>query len=123
MRLSTWGRERRRHHGWTMRASTSPSLATQQISETKHNGSRRELSFDYSSLPPSVARFLRGQADRIRQHCASSIIQIGKALLEAKHHLSHGAFLPWVECEVGIPARTAQVYMRSANWAAGKSAT
>jgi hypothetical protein len=77
--------------------------------------------FDYGSLSPSVARFLRGQADRIRRHCASSAIQIGKALVEAKRHLSHGGFVRWVECEVGIPARTAQAYMRAASWAAGKS--
>ncbi|WP_315792724.1 MULTISPECIES: DUF3102 domain-containing protein [unclassified Bradyrhizobium] len=79
--------------------------------------------FEYGDLPPSVEKFLRGQADRIRRQCASSIIQIGKALLEAKRHLSHGAFLRWVEGEVGIPCRTAQAYMRAALWTAGKSAT
>jgi hypothetical protein len=79
--------------------------------------------FDYESLPPSVANFLRGQADRIRRQCASSIIHVGKALLEAKRHLSHGAFLCWVEHEVGLPARTAQVYMRAASWSSGKGAT
>jgi hypothetical protein len=82
-----------------------------------------ELKFDYGSLSPSVEKFLRGQADRIRRQYASSIIQIGKALLEAKRHLSHGAFLRWVECEVGVPSRTAQAYMRAAQWAAGKSAS
>jgi Protein of unknown function (DUF3102) len=65
---------------------------------------------------------LRGQAERIRRQCSSSIIQIGKALLESKRHLSHGAFLRWVETEVGVPRRTAQAYMRAAQWAAGKSA-
>jgi len=80
------------------------------------------LKFNYAALSPSVEKFLRGQADRIRRQCASSIIQIGKALLEAKRHLSHGAFLRWVESEVGIPPRTAQAYMRAAQWASGKSA-
>lgn len=79
--------------------------------------------FDYSSVPCSVARFLKGQADRIRRQCVTSIIQIGKALLEAKHHLSHGDFLSWVESEVGLPARTAQAYMRVAVWASAKGAT
>jgi Protein of unknown function (DUF3102) len=79
--------------------------------------------FDYESVPSSVAKFLRGQADRIRRQCTGSVIQIGKALLEAKRHLSHGGFLRWVEAEVGIPARTAQAYMRVANWASGKCAT
>jgi hypothetical protein len=79
--------------------------------------------FDYSSVPCSVAKFLMGQADRIRRHCVTSIIQIGKALLEAKRHLSHGAFLQWVESEVRIPVRTAQAYMRVASWASDKGAT
>lgn len=84
--------------------------------------SSSDLKFDYASVTPSIEKFLRGQADRIRRQCASSIIQIGKALLEAKRHLSHGAFLGWVESEVGVPCRTAQAYMRAAQWAAGKSA-
>ena len=78
--------------------------------------------FDYGSVSPRVAKFLVGQADRIRHHCVTSAINIGGSLLEAKRHLSHGEFLRWVECEVGIPARTAQAYMRVANWVSGKSA-
>ena len=80
------------------------------------------LRFDYETVSSSVAKFLRGQADRIRRQSATSIIQIGKALIEAKRHLSHGGFLRWVECEVGIPARTAQAYMRVASWASDKGA-
>lgn len=76
--------------------------------------------FDYDYLSSSVAKFLRGQADRIKRQCVTSIIQIGKALLEAKRHLSHGEFVHWVESEAGIPARTAQAYMRVAGWASGK---
>lgn len=79
--------------------------------------------FDYESVSPSAAKFLKGQADRIRRQCVTSIIQIGKALLEAKHHLSHGAFLRWVEGEAGVPVRTAQAYMRVALWASDKGAT
>jgi hypothetical protein len=78
--------------------------------------------FDYSLVTASLARFLRGQAERIRRQCASSTLQIGRALLEAKRHLSHGAFLQWVESEVCIPARTAQAYMRVASWSVGKGA-
>ena len=87
------------------------------------DGRMSSLRFDYESVPLSVAKFLRGQADRIRRQCATSVIQIGKALLEAKRHLSHGGFLRWVECEVCIPVRTAQTYMRVANWASDKGAT
>jgi DUF3102 family protein len=79
--------------------------------------------FEYDEVTPSVARFLREQADRIRRSAAASVINIGKDLAAAKHYLSHGLFLTWVESEVGIPARTAQVYMQVALWAARKNAT
>jgi hypothetical protein len=78
------------------------------------------LRFDYSSVSLSVAKFLKGQADRIRRQCATSTIQIGRGLLEAKRHVSHGAFLRWVEAEVCMSVRTAQAYMRVASWAADK---
>ena len=81
-----------------------------------------EARFDYDTVPSTVASFLKGQADRIRKQCVTSIIQIGKALNEAKRHLSHGAFLRWVEWEVCLPARTAQAYMKVASWAADKNA-
>ena len=80
-------------------------------------------SFNYESLDALVGSFLRGQAVRIRHHVGKSLIQIGKDLLGAKRYLSHGQFIQWVELEVGIPARTAQGYMRIAKWAEGKSAT
>jgi hypothetical protein len=79
--------------------------------------------FDYESLSPAVAKFLRGQAVRIRQGYTTSIIQIGKALIEAKRHLPHGGFGCWVRLEAGIPMRTAQVYMQVAQWAKDKNAT
>src|ERR1700694_3470263 len=73
-----------------------------------------DVRFDYCSVAPPLASFLKGQAERIRRQCATSIIQIGKALFEAKRHLSHGAFLRWVEWEVCMPVRTAQACMRVA---------
>ena len=79
-----------------------------------------EAHFDYTSLPRSVTSFLQGEADRIRRHAGLSIINIGKGLIAAKRYLSHGQFIKWVECELGIPARTAQAYMRVAQWAPGK---
>ena len=78
-------------------------------------------SFDYSEIEGSVAAFLRGQAARLRRLIGKSLIQIGRDLLGAKRYLSHGAFMKWVESEVGIPARTAQGYMRIAQWVEGKS--
>ena len=77
--------------------------------------------FDYSRLSGSIATFLRSQADRINQTSSKSVIQIGKDLIAAKRYLAHGAFVAWVKCEAGLPARTAQAYMHVANWAAHKS--
>jgi hypothetical protein len=79
--------------------------------------------FDYASVPKSVANFLQGESERIRRQYTNSIVQIGKALLGTKRYLSHGSFIAWVEAEVGMPARTAQAYMRVAQWASGKSAS
>ena len=98
--------------------SSTTLRSTQPVARQVENSQ-----FDYSSLSSSVSKFLRGQAARIRQYCAKSIIQIGKDLIGAKHYLSHGEFIRWVEDEVGIPARTAQGYMRVANWSLSKSAT
>jgi Protein of unknown function (DUF3102) len=94
-----------------------------QIAAASENGPDNWPRFDYASVPNSVAKFLRGESDRIRRQYTQSIVQIGKALLGAKRYLSHGSFIAWVEAEVGIPARTAQAYMRVAQWASGKSAS
>lgn len=79
--------------------------------------------FDYSSVPLPLARLLKGQVDRIRHHHVTSIANIGKALLEAKRHLSHEAFQGWVESEVCMPVRTAQAYMRVAHWVSARKNT
>jgi hypothetical protein len=79
--------------------------------------------FDYSSVSPEVAKFLKGQAKKIIRTSANSIVQIGKDLIAAKHYLDHGAFLRWIESEIGIRARTAQAYMQVARWISGKSPT
>jgi hypothetical protein len=101
------------------------TLAPERIPEIvqHHRCISSASDFDYASVPVSVARFLKGQATRIRQYTSRSIIQIGKDLAGAKHYLSHGQFVRWVQAEVGIPARTAQGYMHAAQWASGKSAT
>jgi hypothetical protein len=78
--------------------------------------------FSYSSFQPSVAKFLKGQALRIRQYSTKSVIQIGKDLVASRPYLSHGEFLRWVENDVGLPARTAQACMRAASWASSRGA-
>jgi hypothetical protein len=84
---------------------------------------RERAAFDYSNFPSAAAEFLKRQVRRIRRQTAMSIISIGKDLIAAKHYLSHGLFVSWVEAEVGIPARTAQAYMQVAHWAERKNAT
>jgi hypothetical protein len=79
--------------------------------------------FDYDCITSSVAKFLKGKADRIKRQRVTSTIQIGKALIEAKHRLSHGEFVHWVEGEAGIPTRPAQDYTRVASWASSKGAS
>ena len=82
--------------------------------------SKRRI-FDYRDLSAPVATFLRGQAERIRRQATLSVINIGRDLAAAKQYVSHGAFIAWVESEIGIPARTAQAYMRLAKWAPPKN--
>jgi hypothetical protein len=82
----------------------------------------KQSHFDYKSVSPSISKFLQGQAERIRRQASTTIVQIGKALIDAKRYLSHGAFTIWVENEAWIPARTAQVYMRIARWISDKNA-
>jgi hypothetical protein len=86
------------------------------------NGEIISPRFDYGCVEGPAAKFLRGHAERIRRYVRNATVQIGKDLILAKHYLSHGEFLRWVEDEVGIPARTAQVYMRAAQWAEDKGA-
>jgi hypothetical protein len=78
--------------------------------------------FDYNSVPAPTANFLKRQAYLIRRQLTKVTVEIGRALIEAKRHLSHGAFICWVEYEVGIPARSAQGYMRVALWSSNKCA-
>jgi hypothetical protein len=84
------------------------------------NRQNTTVCFDYTGVSPSVAKYLKGQVERIRRSAGKSIVEIGKDLVGAKHYLSHGTFLRWVESEVGLPARTAQAYMQVAQWVSQK---
>ena len=77
--------------------------------------------FDYSVFDADTASNLRSQAKRIRKRIGKAtqdLIDIGRDLLAAKKNLvDHGAFIDWVESEVGIVRRTAQAYMALAKFA------
>jgi hypothetical protein len=109
-----------RSAGWSKRRELVDSSIELNVDRTDRINRLACDNFDYALVPRSVATFLKGQAIRIRQYTAKCIIQIGKDLAGAKRYLGHGEFLHWVESEVGIPARTAQAYMRAAQWASDK---
>jgi hypothetical protein len=82
--------------------------------------------FDYGSLPPEIADALREQTARIRHQVkatATAIVWIGRDLTAVKQMLGHGQFVRWVESECGFSGRSAQNYMRTAEFLEGKSAT
>jgi len=69
---------------------------------------------------PSV-KHLSELAAQVRKHSRSStasIIAIGKALIEAKGQLDHGQFCEWVSRECYFNIRSAQNYLRAAEFAA-----
>ncbi len=77
--------------------------------------------FDYSVFDADTASNLRVQANRIRTRIGKAtqdLVDIGRDLVAAKKNLiDHGAFIKWVESEVGIVSRTAQAYMALAKFA------
>jgi hypothetical protein len=83
-------------------------------------------SFDYGPLPATQADELRIKASTIRSRTGTmtpAIIDIGRDLLVAKQTLPHGCLLPWVKAECGLAPRTAQNYMRVAEFADGTCET
>ena len=106
-----------------MAASQKSSADENSITYDEHRNNAISIAhFNYGTVSVDVAKFLKGHASRIRRYVGQSIITVGKDLLSAKHYLPHGAFIHWVEAEVGIPARSAQAYMQAAKWAEGKRA-
>jgi Protein of unknown function (DUF3102) len=82
--------------------------------------------FDYASLPPANAEFLRRRAASIRQGVKSTmeaISEIGGSLCGAKQMLGHGQFIRWRGSECGFSLRTAENYIRASAFAADKFAT
>lgn len=70
---------------------------------------------------PAHLQDLTSLADRIRSRLKRTVadtIATGADLIEAKQKLPHGAFTKWIDAEFGMSDRTAQNYMRAAEWAA-----
>ena len=53
----------------------------------------------------------------LKQTAGNAILEIGQRLIEAKHMLSEGEWLPWLEEQVEFSPRTAQRFMKlSREW-------
>ncbi len=82
--------------------------------------------FDYNCLAPADAASLREHANKLRGLIAKStadMIQVGRDLLAIKDRIEHGQFTVWVEHEIRIGIRTAQMYMQMSRLAEGKNET
>ncbi len=69
---------------------------------------------------PSTARDIETITEEIlglKQTAGNAILEIGQRLIEAKHMLSEGEWLPWLEEQVEFSPRTAQRFMKlSREW-------
>ena len=82
--------------------------------------------FDYSIVSEPVAEDLRQRAELIRRglkQTATTLIEIGQQLREAKDALGHGHLAPWLKAEFAWTERTAQSYMRVAEVFGDKTET
>jgi hypothetical protein len=80
--------------------------------------------FTYEAVPTITAAALRAEGSRIRKlvnGTTAAIIEIGSTLISVKQSLEHGQFSEWVLAECGFGLRTAENYIRAAQFAEGKS--
>ncbi len=80
--------------------------------------------FTYSDLPAPVAAELQAVTNRIKERLTrqvADIIATGRDLIEVKSKLEHGQFASWLNRSFNMTVRTAQKYMRAAEWVADKS--
>src|SRR5262245_58142290 len=93
------------------------------IIELKPPAVRAVTAFDYGALAPDVAAEIRRQANQIKSKITKTtqdLIVIGRDLEAVKERPDHGQFTTWVESELGIVVRTAQLYMAVARLAKDK---
>ena len=110
-------------HGNEARMIVGTGERDRQSSKATEKITQAVDGFEYCDLDPVVANSLRKQVDNIRHRIGrqtADIIAIGNDLLESKKVLAHGMFTTWVEREIRITIRAAQLYMRAAEWSVGK---
>lgn len=76
--------------------------------------------FDYSALAGEDQAVIHDAVQHIRGMQKLAILTVGQHLLRAKEVLPHGTFTAWAETELGMSDRTAQNYMRAAQFLEGK---
>ena len=77
-------------------------------------------------MPPDLTAELETVAGRVRErlgNLTANVIEIGRELQAVKGRLQHGQFVRWVETACGLSRRMAQLMMKAARWAEGKSET
>ena len=80
--------------------------------------------FTYAELRASVAAEVEAATTRIKNRIARlvpDIIETGRDLTDVKSKLEHGQFESWLNTSFNMTTRTAQKYMRAAEWMADKS--
>jgi hypothetical protein len=73
----------------------------------------RPRKFVFRTLPDATVKELCARAERIRDALHRGLVEVGRELIEAKATLNHGQFGDWLEREVGMTPRTAQLIMRA----------
>ena len=59
--------------------------------------------FDYTTLPADIVDQLRAAADRVSKLQRAAVTEIGRTLIEVKHHIRDDRFVAWVQRECKIP--------------------
>lgn len=67
----------------------------------------------FHCLPAATVKELCAKAARIKSVLDRSLREVGRELIDAKGILNHGQFGDWLEREVGMSCRTAQLIMNA----------
>src|SRR5437762_1858404 len=79
----------------------------------------KAVGFDYDNVDKAAAEQMRGAADCVRRLMRASVVEVGHELLKIKAtQIEHGQFTDWVRLECKIHIRTAQRYMKAAEFIA-----
>lgn len=84
------------------------------------------VAFNYDLVAEDYQATLMAAAERIKfrfRQQTADMFAIGHDLLKIKSELEHGLFLDWIKAEFGFSVRTAQRYMRAAEFAGNKCDT